>query len=82
MMIQVDFEKDGLLWLINKSVLHPRGYALGHIPDTNEFVLLGDGSEPWRFATPAENPEAVDENQKFLAVESLLERAKQENIAP
>lgn len=42
----------GLLWLINASVLHPRGYALGLVigPDgIKGWRLLGDGSKPWRF---------------------------------
>jgi hypothetical protein len=46
----VDLRADGLLWLINRTVFHPRGYALGYDPDTHEFVLLGDGHEPWVFS--------------------------------
>lgn len=44
----------GLLWYINHELLHPRGYALGFQPPSDDvapgWVLLGDGSEPWSFA--------------------------------
>lgn len=45
----VDLQADGLLWLINRQVFHPRGYALGYDPETLAFVLVGDGSEPYTF---------------------------------
>jgi hypothetical protein len=48
--VPVDLEKDSLLWLINRVVFHPRGYALTYDPETGEFTLLGDGTEPWVFA--------------------------------
>jgi hypothetical protein len=47
--IIVDLQQDSLLWLINRTVFHPRGYALSYNTDTEEFALLGDGSEPWTF---------------------------------
>lgn len=37
----------GLLWLINASVFHPRGYALAIHADG--WSLLGDGGEVWQF---------------------------------
>lgn len=43
----VDLRRDGLLWLINRQVFWPRGYALGCDLETGEFFLLGDGSEPY-----------------------------------
>jgi len=49
-----DLQESGLLWLINRVVFHPRGFALAiakRQPD-GEFlawVLLGDGTEPWSF---------------------------------
>lgn len=46
----VDLQADGLLWLINRAVFHPRGYALGYDTDTGQFSLLGDGTEPYMFA--------------------------------
>ena len=43
----VDLQADGLLWLINREVFHPRGYALGYDPEERTFVLMGDGTEPF-----------------------------------
>jgi hypothetical protein len=51
----VDISKDGLLWLINRVVFHPRGYSLGWDPDTKEFFLLGNGTETFTFG-----PESVE----------------------
>jgi hypothetical protein len=45
--IPVDLTKDGLLWLINRQVFFPRGYALGYDPESAGFFLLGNGSEPF-----------------------------------
>ena len=49
-----DLKSSGLLWLINTSVLHPRGFALGLVYDASGencigWKLLGDGSEQWQF---------------------------------
>lgn len=64
--IQVDLQNDGVLWAINKTVFHPRGFALALDPDGNLF-LHGDGSERWLF-------EAETERLKSIAFESLLRR--------
>lgn len=49
-----DLRTSGLLWLINRVVFHPRGFALGLASDSEGaatgWLLLGDGSEPWWFA--------------------------------
>jgi len=49
-----DLRSSGLLWLINATVFHPRGYALAlHFDDEGNAVgwsLMGDGSEVWQFA--------------------------------
>lgn len=45
----VDLRGDSLLWLINRQVFHPRGYALALDTETGEFSLLGDGDEPFVF---------------------------------
>lgn len=72
-----DLRDTGLLWLINRVVFHPRGYALAlqWNEDTNGdkaaggWQLFGDGSEPWSFAG--------DEDEKFAQVEAFLrEHAK------
>lgn len=59
----------GLLWLINRVVFHPRGYALAFTLDDmapEGWSLLGDGSEPWKFG------DDVGENELFRAAESTL----------
>ena len=59
-----DLRDTGLLWLINTTVFHPRGYALALIYENREnpFVpggkvtgwrLYGDGTEPWQFNDPS-----------------------------
>jgi hypothetical protein len=43
----------GILWLINRVVFHPRGFALALHADDDGLVtgwqLQGDGSEEWSF---------------------------------
>lgn len=62
----------GLLWLFNRVVLHPRGFAMAiHLDDeTGEatgWSLMGDGSEPWHMGHG--EPE---EGELFAKVQSLL----------
>jgi hypothetical protein len=45
----VDLVETGLLWLVNTSVFHPRGFALGYDATVRQFTLLGDGTEAWVF---------------------------------
>ncbi len=45
----VDIQKDGLLWLINRVVFHPRGYSLGSDPTIKQFFLVGNGTETFTF---------------------------------
>ena len=61
----------GLLWLINTSVLHPRGFALAlHYDDRGSeptgWSLIGDGSEPWVFV------DSTDNDRCFAAVEATF----------
>lgn len=70
-----ELKTTGLLWLINATVFHPRGYALGLFRDsvTGEFVgwvLLGDGTEPWTFSD-----EGLPEGQP--TVDDLFSLAKE-----
>ncbi|NTW41829.1 MAG: hypothetical protein HGA44_18440 [Cellulomonadaceae bacterium] len=48
-----DLRTTGLLWLINRTVFHPRGYALGLAMTADGvalgWTLLGDGTDPWEF---------------------------------
>ena len=66
-----ELREHGLLWLINRVVFHPRGFALAlHVNDDGETVtgwsMLGDGCESWNYA------ESIDEDEAFLAVEAFL----------
>lgn len=70
----------GVLWLINRVVFHPRGFALAleYNDGENEprgWSIQGDGSETWRF-------EGFDEDKPFAAVEALLAQARQFGKAP
>lgn len=80
----VDLHKDGILYMINRQVFHPRGFALGHDPgDDGSFALMGDGTEPWRYATPDEaGTDAVDENALFGSFEKALQRARDAALDP
>jgi len=57
------FRADGLLWMVNAAILHPRGYALtAHIDDAGEPIglsVLGDGVEPWCFADASDVQDAI-----------------------
>lgn len=48
-----DLRSTGLLWLINATVFHPRGFAFALVLDDDGVLtgwrLLGDGTEPWSF---------------------------------
>ena len=49
-----ELRDSGLLWLINRTVFHPRGVALALETDEAGVIvgwqLIGDGSEPMWFA--------------------------------
>lgn len=53
----------GVLWMINRTLFHPRGYALGLTEDG--WVLLGDGSEVWSFS-PEDDDECFGRFKKFI----------------
>jgi hypothetical protein len=52
----------GLLWLINRVVFHPRGYALafwrGDDGEISGWSIIGDGQEVWTF-------KADDDDEEF-----------------
>lgn len=62
------FMSHGLLYMVNKVVFHPRGYALAINPDDNTFQLLGNGDEPWTFELSSEL-----ENERWNAFNALLD---------
>lgn len=70
-----DLASSGLLWLINASVFHPRGFALTlHVDRAGAaagWSLQGDGSEPWHFDGPRD--------KKFAAVEATLRAVREAN---
>lgn len=71
--VPVNLIDDGVLWIINKAVFHPRGYALAYDPATKELTLMGDGSESWLFG------DSDLEDQKFAALNTLLKKATESN---
>jgi hypothetical protein len=70
----IDFRADGLLYMINKVIFHPRGFALGIDEDSDALVVLGDGSQPWNFG------EDVPEDELFAAFEAVLDTARQPKL--
>jgi hypothetical protein len=66
-----DLRPTGLLWLINTTVFHPRGFALAlHLDDQGTatgWSLQGDGTEPWEFQLTD-----ADADRLFGAVQSLF----------
>ena len=70
--VPVDLRADGVLWLINRSVFHPRGFALA-VDTVDNLSLMGDGRERWAF-----DP-TIPEDDLFAAVEALFQRAREAN---
>lgn len=66
------FADTGMLWLVNRVVFHPRGFALAIHHDAagraTGWSLLGDGSEPWTF-----DGDTIDEDSLFERAEAFLE---------
>lgn len=65
------FRDDGLLWLSNAAIFHPRGYALTvHLDENGEPIGLsvqGDGTELWCFGP--DYSEVQDSIAAFMAAE-------------
>lgn len=70
--LPVDLREDGLLWLINRVVFHPRGFALAVHSRTGAFTLLGDGHDPWRFGG-----DPPTEDERFARAEAAFARARE-----
>lgn len=66
----------GLLWLINTTVFHPRGYALGFHRDADGnavgWSLKGDGTEPFIFSDVGLPEGMMTIDDCFAAVKELL----------
>lgn len=73
---EVQLREDGVLWMINRTVFHPRGFALGFTPVSGELTLYGNGSEPWHY------DEAMNdvEDELFINFESLLARQRKKAL--
>ena len=65
-----ELRDEGLLWLINTTVFHPRGYALAihfdHEERATGWSLVGDGSEPWQM------PDSPTIDELFAKTKRLL----------
>lgn len=60
----IELADAGLLWLINRTVFHPRGFAL-QLARTEDreavgWVLVGDGTTPWRMDAPEPEFDAAE----------------------
>lgn len=55
--------------MVNKTVFHPRGFALAEDTVTGALTLMGDGSEPWTY-------DHAIEDEKFAAFNALLQRSR------
>lgn len=75
--VPVDWFTDGLLWAVNTTLLHPRGYALAVDPDTGVMTLQGDGTERWSFGCDDATAGTCDE--RFDQFHALLARATEHN---
>lgn len=72
-----ELRDSGLLWLINASVFHPRGFALALHYEGGEAVgwsLVGDGTEPWQYEPAADD--------RFAAVEATFAGARSSTKEP
>lgn len=69
---RVDLRVDGLLWMINTTVFHPRGFALG-VDKDGDLWLFGDGAEAWQFATDDDLAQVA-----FQAFNATLQRQRVE----
>jgi hypothetical protein len=70
-----ELRESGLLWLINRTVFHPRGYALSLHYEGDRAVgwsLEGDGTEAWRYGMDDD-----EEREVFARAEATL-RSTQE----
>lgn len=74
-----EFRSAGLLWLINRVIFHPRGYALAfHIDASGLLVgwsILGNGKEVYAFSE-------ADDDEGFAATKRLFESLEAEQATP
>lgn len=67
-----DLRRTGFLWLINRTVFHPRGFAFALVYDENDNVvgwtIYGDGTEPWAF-----DSNSIDEDALFHSMKNTFD---------
>lgn len=80
-----DFLDTGLLWIINREVLHPRGFALGIArPDPQHgqpdavWTILFDGTETVSYGPD----DTVSNQQRADALNALLDACRPALNAP
>ncbi len=84
----VDLVADGVLFMVNVVLFHPRGFSLALLREpvgddggTRErLVLFGDGSERWCFSE--DGAEAADNDSLWERFHDLLRRAVEANATP
>ncbi|MFI6332932.1 hypothetical protein ACIBBG_32075 [Micromonospora chersina] len=72
-----DLRASGLLWLINRQVFHPRGYALGVVYLEGKVAgwqILGDGRKPWRYTDDTDEAALLAAAQATLTERSETAR--------
>lgn len=81
-----DFRAKGLLWLVNKALFHPRGFAMDIDDDSNTCGIQGDGNEPWSMWSTEDHeiavkagadpeklpPYPIDEDERFATVQAFF----------
>lgn len=76
---EVELQRDGLLWLLNRCLFHPAGYALGIETVGRALVMFGDGSESWRFLEDDSKVTAAEAKARAVlgneTVDAMLDRA-------
>lgn len=63
---KVDLRDDGILWYVNRTALHPRGFALGVDSESGELQMFGDGSQLWSYD--------LDEESNKVRFDAMLKR--------
>lgn len=69
----VNLREDGILYMVNRQVFHPRGFALGVDPETGELHLYGSGDEVWSY----DESMKATEDELFVAFEAMLNRNRE-----
>lgn len=66
----VDLRADGILWYINRTCFHPRGFSLGF--NGTDYVMYGTGGEPWQY------DRTLAEADLLTSLDAMLARVRRE----